>query len=351
MVHVGTADLLHAFKVLRIRFLLNDINIVPDKEEFISRKDVIINLFKDGKELTDLTPIGKMRDIYAIAFFSLENLANLIIADEYYSVAVILPFVCFVNAVTNSAISINTAVVLLEIAFEGLIKFLNLMSIPQEDWEKTAQKKRANIDYLTVLPMTLLKRLIPTIVTLLLNMKMYVRINIEHDVEGIPEEIVKQFEEMIDFAIDRLTTHPEENFNGFIRDEAKAQDTVATIMRIVARSSMVKNFLLKHGIDVTKRGRANVGGLKASEYYGVVEDLVDVDPKQLVDAIFVTAGITHERACISPDCNIEVLFKFVEWVDKALPFSKTGRYQRIKQNRISAAAGSKINARNIFNNT
>ena len=60
----------------------------------------------------------------------------------------------------------------------------------------------------------------------------------------------------------------------------------------------------------TKRGRASVGGLKASEYYGTL-----IDPKQLVDAIFITAGITHERACISPDCNIEVLFKFAELVD------------------------------------
>ena len=31
--------------------------------------NVIKGLFKEGKELTDLSPIGKMRDIYAIDFF------------------------------------------------------------------------------------------------------------------------------------------------------------------------------------------------------------------------------------------------------------------------------------------
>ena len=68
---IASADLLHAFKVLRIRFLLNNINIIPDEKEHIANKDTIKNLFKDGKELTDLSPVGKMRDSYALAFFFL----------------------------------------------------------------------------------------------------------------------------------------------------------------------------------------------------------------------------------------------------------------------------------------
>ena len=181
-------------------------------------------------------------------FFSFENLANLILANQYDAALVVMPFVCIVNATTNSALSVNSSIKLLEIAYEFIRKLVSILNIPHNKWKKTEQKRGEKVDFLTVLPKTLLRRLVPTLVSLIFNLKMFVRINVENYIEGIPENVVKTFREMKDFGIVRLTTHPEENFNGFLREASKAQDKVATIMRIVARSNITKNFLVKHGM-------------------------------------------------------------------------------------------------------
>ena len=45
--------------------------------------------------------------------------------------------------------------------------------------------------------------------------------------------------------------------------------------------------MTKHKVETFKRGRANIGGLKISEYYGAIDELSDVfTPKQLVNAVF-----------------------------------------------------------------
>ena len=251
LTNVGTTDLLHAYKVLRIRYLLNNINIIPSNTNHIVSNEVIKGCFKEGRELTDFTPVGKMRDIYAIDFFSFENLANLILANEYSAVLIIMPFVCFVNATTNSALSIRTAIKLLEIAYEFIVRFLFIMTIPHKNWKKTEQRRSKNADFLTVLPCSLLRRLVPTLVTLIYNLKTYVRVNIDNDTEGLPESVVQTFKEMKDFGIERLTSHPEENYNGFLREVARSQDKAATIMRIIGRANITKNFLIKHEVNVT----------------------------------------------------------------------------------------------------
>jgi hypothetical protein len=142
---------------------------------------------------------------------------------------------------------------------------------------------------------------------------------------------------MKDFGIDRLTTHPEENFNGFIRDGPHAQDTASTMMRIIAHSSLAKNFMIKHKVETYKCGRANIGVLKISDYYGAIDELSDdFTPKQLVNAVFVIAGVVHDKAMINPEqCDIGAFMNFALWLDSALPWSKTRKYQRIKQYKVN----------------
>ena len=205
------------------------------------------------------------------------------------------------------------------------------MTIDHNQCRDTDQRKREGVKFLTVLPLTLIKRLVPTLVSLIFNLKTFVRVKIEKNTEGIPENIVKEFEDMDDYGIDRCTTHPEENYNGFIRDESSSQDSASTMMRIVARSSLAKNFMVKHNVETFKRGRANVGGLKISEYYGAIDDMSEeFSAKQLVNAMFVVAGALHPKANIdSENCDLNAFINFVEWLSKALPWSMAGKYQRI----------------------
>ena len=122
-----------------------------------------------------------------------------------------------------------------------------------------------------------------------------------------------------------------------------------TMMRIIARSSLAKNFMTKHKVETFKRGRANIGGLKISEYYGAIDELSDdFTPKQLANAVFVITGVVHDKAMINPEqCDIGAFMNLALWLDSALPWSKTGKYQRIKQYKVNELSGSMINARNI----
>ena len=108
----------------------------------------------------------------------------------------------------------------------------------------------------------------------------------------------------------------------------------------------------KHEVKVTNRGRANVGGLKISEYFGAIEEIPDdISPKEIVDAVFVVAGVIHPKAMIDKDhINIDSFINFSIWLDIAVPWSRIGKYQRIKRYNTSLASGARINVRNVVNN-
>ena len=126
------------------------------------------------------------------------------------------------------------------------------------------------------------------------------------------------------------------------------QDCASTIIRIVARSALVKNLMVEHNVATHKRGRANAGGLKVSEFYSQIEDLPEtITPQRLVDATLAIAGINHPKVVKeTTDCNPDVFIDFVSWLDQAIPWSGIGKYQRIKLYKENPCANAKIATRN-----
>jgi hypothetical protein len=62
-----------------------------------------------------------------------------------------------------------------------------------------------------------------------------------------------------------------------------------------------------------------------------------------VNAVFVIAGVVHDKAIINPEqCDIGALMNLALRLDSALPWSKTGKYQRIKQYKVNKLSGSMI---------
>lgn len=49
------------------------------------------------------------------------------------------------------------------------------------------------------------------------------------------------------------------------------------------------------------------------------------------------------------ECDIEAFIVFNKWLNSALPWSRAGKYQRIKQYKANLAAGMSIITGNIFN--
>ena len=100
--------------------------------------------------------------------------------------------------------------------------------------------------------------------------------------------------------------------------------------------------MTKHKVETFKRGRDNIGGLKISDYYGAIDELSDdFTPKQHVNVVFAIAGVVHDKAMINPEqCDIGAFMNLALWLDIALPWSKTGKYQRIKQHKVNELSGS-----------
>ena len=115
---------------------------------------------------------------------------------------------------------------------------------------------------------------------------------------------------------------------------------------------MTKQILTMHDIKTAKRDRANTGGLKISEYIGVIPDLPDsIQPKAFVDTLFIIAGAIHPKANIDMNnFNPQMFIDFNSWLQEALPWSKIGKYQCIKCYTANATANSKIDSRNKSNN-
>ena len=112
---------------------------------------------------------------------------------------------------------------------------------------------------------------------MIINLKFYVRINIEKDITGIPNDIVIMFQRMKDIGIERFGTHPEKNFNGFLRDESHAQDNAQNIVHMIELE-----------VNIHKRSRANTG---------VIPEMSEsINPKSFVDTLFVIAGAMHPKA-------------------------------------------------------
>ena len=63
-----------------------------------------------------------------------------------------------------------------------------------------------------------------------------------------------------------------------------------------------------------------------------------------MNAVFVIAVVVHAKAKMSPEqCDIDALMNFALWLDSALPWSKTGKYKRIKLCKVNELSGSMTN--------
>jgi hypothetical protein len=82
------------------------------------------------------------------------------------------------------------------------------------------------------------------------------------------------------WSFSRLGTHCLENFFGFVRQNARADDRAVTALRLIARTTLVSITMHDLGIKVVHRGRDNVGAGDLSEAFAALAGLAfnDTDP-------------------------------------------------------------------------
>ena len=343
---MGATDLLHLFKTLRARFLNNNIDLFPSFEAKMS-KDELPNILKPGPEVTDKSQIGKMRDSYAIHFFTFENLQRIINTGNFCHVTIFAPFVFWANAVFNSVLTIEARINLLKIAFELTKRMHNIIkSVDISKWNGTKQKNyKDTASALTVATDSVFRKMITTLFVLISELSDWDDVKNKNIWKYKYTKKQQQLLEMNDLGIERYGTHPLENFNGLIRDQSNSKDTCYTMQHVCAKTQMMKKISDKMMIHTVKRTRANAGGLKISEFVNIV-DWEGFDPNTIVNTLFAHTGCITEFSITSSDINDDMLNAFIDWIIRTDIKSKIDHIQRIRLNNPSLIANSKINIRN-----
>ena len=312
----------------------------------------IKKILKQGKEIEDLSQIGKMRDIYAINFFTFENLQRLIQAKNYKEALIFMPFVCCACASFDSILDIAARINLLLIAFEVIKRMHNIVKgVPQDQWNGTALTNhgKQKPEALTVSTEPVFRRMISTLFVLISELHDWYHIKIIKDWEDTNSLKYIQMSRMRDLGIERFGTHPLENFNGFIRDQSCCKDTCQTMHSVCAKSQMMKKISIDLELGIKKRNRANAGGLKVSEFANLMK-FPELNPVVIVESFFILIGLYSPLVIFEKTFDENELNQFFEWIVKANADSQLDFVQKIRINSPSNAANSRIQARNVSYN-
>jgi regulator of replication initiation timing len=238
-------DLLHIMKCQRCR-LQNDLYLMPGEVFNCVTLNKKLHL---RHSLTDFKGINKMNDVYAVELFSVKNLIILLQEKDcnLREIEYMTPFVLWYYAVSVTDLSRDTRLSLLKIVFRifkkwsmqrfdenGAVKRTYVAKDEENTDSKTGRKKvflAENQD---------LMRFLNTVILLYFLIK-----NCEN------------------IALNRIGTHPVENYFGLIRVESHFDHTWDRFMSVAAKASLTNDLLKANGIKGPVRRDFSVAGVKA----------------------------------------------------------------------------------------
>jgi hypothetical protein len=147
-----------------------------------------------------------------------------------------------------------------------------------------------------------------------------------------------------DWSFSRLGTHCLENFFGFVRQNARADDRFVPALRIMARSACVSLEMQRWRIDITHKRRDNVGGVEIGDrpmafpsLEGMLGEVLD-----LAQSFVAVAGLTYSsKAPVFEQDQLRQIL--AEWASEDWHHERDPTY---KKQFIRSHANIKIDARN-----
>lgn len=233
-------DMLHILKIARERLIQGCITLNSNKIIHKIISESLENILLLGPTLTDKSPLGKMRDIYAIKLFNFENLKTLFQNDMLNETYYFLPYVCWLEAVTNQEISKKSRIDLLHIAYDIFYSFL-VQNVNEKRGPHITINNSENSEAKVFADNNLLIRSMNSIL-------------------GIAYLI----ETNQTLALDRIGTHVLENYFGEIRFSCNNFDSWENIISEVSHAIVRTNILNKYNIHI-RPNRLNYGGVHIND--------------------------------------------------------------------------------------
>jgi hypothetical protein len=191
-----------------------------------------------GKVLTDKSPAGKMREEYALKFFSLPNCAKCIDTDHMMELMYLLPWTLQEEVVRSPDLSRQERLDKAILSFKLLHQYYLLSHFPRAQYVTQRFSARAGTKAVTFAEDSDWPRILNTALVLI--------------------QFVRDADEHWSFA--RLGTHCLENFFGFVRRVSLGDDRFTPTVRIITKSTLVYQVMHELGLEIKHSGRDNVGG-------------------------------------------------------------------------------------------
>ena len=228
-------DLLHLLKNARSKLLNGKVSVFCDGSFAFCAAEAEENL-NLGAALRDFTSKGRMRDIYVLEIFTLENVVKLITRGETAMAFYILPYAMWVSAVMNPGISCEMRRSFLSFVvtvFGEILANINFI-----DTQKVSINKKDSTRVQFAFSENHLRRALNTLLVQL------------SEIEKMPDGL----------ALDRLGTHVLECCFGMIRLQCRHKHNWKMISKAFTRLILLDDLSLILGHPITIDKRVNIAG-------------------------------------------------------------------------------------------
>jgi hypothetical protein len=274
------SDFFHLGKNLRTRFLKYFLTFILKQGERLLRKSVdpskMRRILDLGAPLTDLTQVGKMRDVYPLVIARVEHIITLFENNGIAEAVVWLPITFTLNSLRLETITRETMLFTLRIAFFLVWYIYKSRKLGIDRLPEKSKKKITSI-----FTSQWMDRFLDTALLHFFSIENYKSI-----------------------AIDRASTHPLENYFGQVRMDSHDVNTPEAMTNTIAHTNLVRDAYDALELDGTIPGRVNLAGVQ------ILEGPPDSFPKKVYDIVMENS--------IPPETIAQICLKAVHAQEGAL---------------------------------
>lgn len=291
-------DLLHALKCQRCR-LEKHLFLVPGHTIHCSTLNLKLNL-RNALTEAKMRGVHKMNDVFAIELFSMDNLIRLLSVPatdiDFDEIEYLMPFVLWYYAISVDDLSRRVRLDLLAIAFRIFVRWASIR-IPEPPADGVHFLSHNQIFGFTE-GLTMFFTEAPD-----LARYMNTIVFVYQTIRGLD-----------DVALNRLGTHPVENFFGLVRVTCHYTHTWDRILSAVAKASISADVLAAHGLREHIRRDFSLAGAKAN-YQSDDKGKRDVEGLLCHGMDFVDLFLGHNLNNVKPvlDLWLQDLTVLAEW--------------------------------------
>jgi hypothetical protein len=240
---IPVSDFLHLWKLWLARVKNHPLTLSPDSLDHLLTGDDFQEILKLGSALKDKSSIGKMRDAYALQFFSMKNCLKCLQGEHLTQFMYLLPFTLQEDVIRNTDLSRTERLAKAVLSFRLLVHYFDLCCGKHYPGVHGRFCEKRGSVAVTFAEDAAWPRILNTSLAL---------IQFILDADG-------------HWSFSRLGSHCLENFFGFIRQNAKGDNRMTRALHIIAKTHMVCLVMNQRQITMKHRGRDNVGGVVIGE--------------------------------------------------------------------------------------